>query len=424
MTDLKKSCSLLLVALILCTCVCPAMADTFAPSLDRNITGTLTVAGHYSNFESLIGEFNLFAQYYPNVTMLYRKLDSYNDVIEMALTGDEAPDIFFMYPSMIYNPDYEDLFEIAEDLSEPALGIRLDSVQSEVLYRDANGKVPYVPIFGETYGMLVNESIFADLNLPIPTTYTELIQACDTLKQAGYASPIMGYSANTLLYPMFFPYFCAKVQGDETALAHLNAMDEEAPEYAREALELADGFMKMGYFDLALCDQEITKDYEPLILRFLEGDVPMMLTKSSTVSGTGKREAKSEAFTAHPFPYSFWPVPSTEEGGYFLDVISMGFAVNSLSGNLDIANEFMRFLVCNEELNRIANANRMVPTAQTMTPDTIYSPFSAIYPERIIYQTRLGLDDIPDTQVRKAGERVCRGEMTVDEALAAFGTLN
>ena len=34
----------------------------------------------------------------------------------------------------------------------------------------------------------------------------------------------------------------------------------------------------------------------------------------------------------------------------------------------------------------------------------------------------LGLTDGPDAQVRKAGAQITNGTMTVDEAIAAFGT--
>ena len=34
-----------------------------------------------------------------------------------------------------------------------------------------------------------------------------------------------------LLYPLFYPFFCAEIQGDETALAALNEMKPGAGEY-------------------------------------------------------------------------------------------------------------------------------------------------------------------------------------------------
>ena len=158
-------------------------------------------------------------------------------------------------------------------------------------------------------------------------------------------------------------------------------------------------------------------------MRFFEGDIPMMLASGNTVSGTEKREAKSEAFTANPFPYSFHPVPSTEDGGYFLNMISLGFAVNKKSENLDMANEFMRFLIRTERLNEMAEAKRLMSPCTNMPLDGVYASFGKLDDSRVIYQTELGLQDAPDTQVRRAGWQVSNGLMTVDEAVAAFGTL-
>jgi len=140
------------------------------------------------------------------------------------------------------------------------------------------------------------------------------------------------------------------------------------------------------------------------------------------VSGTEKRESLSEAFAAHPFRYSLYPVPSTEEGGYFLDTVSMAFAVNKNSKALDMANEFMRFLICTEELNQMAREKRMVTPCIDMSLDAVYTSFGALGQDQIIYISDLGLDDAPDTQVRRAGNRVSTGQLTVDQAVAAFGT--
>ena len=181
--------------------------------------------------------------------------------------------------------------------------------------------------------------------------------------------------------------------------------------------------MKQGYMDLEQCDK-LENDYNAVIMRFFDGDVPMMMASGNTVSGTEKRENQSAAFTAAPFKYSFRPVPSTEEGGYFLDVVSMSFSVNKNSKNLDAANEFMRFLVCTEELNRITQAKRMVTPANDMSLDRIYSAFGELSTDRIIYDAHVGLSSTANNQVRLAGWRVANGQMSVDEAVAAYGTLN
>ncbi len=393
-------------------------AAGFSAKLDTKTECTLNVVGHYENFEALEAEFNRFSEFYPNVEMNYVYLDDYKNIISTALGSSEAPDIFFTYPSWT---DAE--YEAAENLADPKLGINLGCIRESLVYKDAAGNVPTVPIYTTTYGMLVNEDIFEKEKITVPKTYQELLSACEALQKAGYASPVMAYNnGSDMLFPMFYPYFCAQVMGNGEALEKMNAMTPDAAEYMRSTLELADDFMKRGYVDLESCN-EIKNNYEAVILRFFEGDVPMMMASGNTVSGTGKRESKSEAFTAHPFRYSFHPVPSTDQGGYFLNIVSIGFAVNKNSANLAMANEFMRFLVSTEELNRMAKAKRMVTPCVDMSLDGVYAAFGQMDSGRIINQSELGLTDTPDTQVRKAGWQVSNGNMTVEEAIEAFGTL-
>jgi hypothetical protein len=81
---------------------------------------------------------------------------------------------------------------------------------------------------------------------------------------------------------------------------------------------LAD-FFSYDYFDKKTCE-EISDDYESIIFRFFEGDIPMMVAQGDIASGTGKREAMSEAFTAHPFKYSLHPLPFSQDSPVFLNL--------------------------------------------------------------------------------------------------------
>ncbi|MBQ6527770.1 MAG: carbohydrate ABC transporter substrate-binding protein [Clostridia bacterium] len=422
----------LILALLLCLSACSgketpkAQEPTagFTPKLDPKTEGSITVVGHYNNFEALEAEFNRFAEYYPNVKMQYTFLDNYNGIILTALNSSEAPDIFFTYPWMAYRDGYDAIYgELAENLADPALGIDLSCIRESLLYHTADQRVPTVPVYTTTFGMMVNEDLFAKEKIAVPTTYSQLVSACEALKKAGYASPVMAYNgSNFMLFPLYYPYFCSQISGNAEAIENLNTMKPGAGETMRSALQLVSDFMQKGFVDLGSCSQ-LENDYNAVIMRFFEGDIPIMFATGNTVSGTEKRESQSEAFTAHPFKYSFYPVPSTEEGGYFLNTVSMGFAVNKNSQNLDMANEFMRFLVSTEELNRICQAKRMVTPCVDMSLDAVYAAFGKIDAGRIINQSELGLADIPDTQVRRAAWQVTNGQMTVDEAVEAFGTL-
>ena len=97
---------------------------------------------------------------------------------------------------------------------------------------------------------------------------------------------------------------------------------------------------------------------EPVIMRFFEGDVPMMLASADVASGTKKRESLSANFSTNPFKYSFHSVPVMEKGGAVLEVPSVEFSVNKSSKNLEMTNEFMRFLL--RTLRRGTNAKKLL----------------------------------------------------------------
>ena len=254
-------------------------------------------------------------------------------------------------------------------------------------------------------------------------TYEGLTAACEALQKAGYANPVMAFNgSNFLLLPLYYPYLCAQLWGNEAALADLNGMKPGAGEHLRGSLALVEDFMSRGFLSLEACGQ-LENDYNAVILRFFEGDVPMMLCSANTVSGTEKRESQSEAFSAHPFRYSFHPVPSTAEGGYFVNTVSMGFAVNSNSRNLEMANEFMRFLLASGGLNRMAQAKRMVTPCTAMSLDGIYAAFGQVDPGHVINLSEMGLADQADAQIKLAGWRVAGGQMTAEEAVASFGSI-
>lgn len=399
-------------------------AAGFVPKLDSNTACSITVAGHYSNFEALEAEFNRFARYYPNVKMTYVYMDGYSKsgsrILSTALAGSEAPDIFFTYPYMYEWVDGSEIASASENLADV---IDLSCIRPDLLKKEADGSILSVPVYTTTYGMMVNEDIFAKEKIAVPRTYSELVSACEALKKAGYENPVMCYSRGSdLLYPLFYPYFCAQIKGNAKALGDLNGMKDGAGEYMRSAMELTADFMGRGFINLEEC-AKLANNYEAVILRFFEGDVPMMLASGNTVSGTEKREAKSEAFTAKPFRYSFHPVPSTDEGGYFINTISVGFGVNKNGKNLAMANEFMRFLVSTQEMNLMAKAKRMVTPCTDMSLDSVYAPFQNLDSQHFINTSDLGLEDRPASQVSKAGLNVATGTMTVDQAVAAFGSI-
>ncbi len=396
----------------------------FKPALDKETSCNITVAGSYDNFEALEAEFDRFNEFYPNVRLSYVKLDDYQNTLGTVLEGNDKPNIFFSTASMIGNEKYDSVFAHTEDLSSSALGLDLDCIRPGLINHSADGRVLMVPVFSRTYGMLVNHDLFEKEGLSIPTTWTELMDVCEAFRGKGYASPMMGYSlksSSCLMYTVAYPMFAATLAENPEALALANALDPTAGEYMRPALETVEQLIQNGCVDLDACDA-IEDNYTKVILRFFEGDVPMMICAGDTVSGTKKRESQSEAFTKSPFSYTFAPIPLTEKGGYFIDSPSVEFSVNVDCDDLDMTNEFMRFLIAKEELNEMASVKRLVTPTTDMSFDSVYAPFGKVPAERTISPEVLGIKDPLTVQIRVAAFQVGKGEISVDEAVAMYGS--
>ena len=396
----------------------------FSPAIDASASGQICIAGGYDNFEALEAEFDRFNEYYPNVELMYTKIDDYNNMIGTVLNGNDAPDIYVNYSWMYGRDQYKDSIDHAEDLADPKLGLDLECIRSNIILNTDDNTLPMVPVFSNTYGMLVNNSLFEKEGLSVPTTYKELVDVCEKFRNKGYENPMMGFSreeTTSLFTITIYPFFCETVTGDTEAVDKLNRLDPSAGEYLRPSLEKMVQFMNDGCVDLNECDK-IENNYDAVILRFFEGDVPMMTCSGDTVSGTKKRESRSDAFIANPFDYAFVPIPVSDEGAYFLDMPNLQFSVNRNSKSKDIANEFMRFLITPGELNEMTKNKGLVSPTKDLSFNSMYAAFGDIPQSRIVSPEVIGLTDDAVFQLRQAVYAVGKGEMTVDEAVRGYGS--
>ena len=402
----------------------PVAEEGFSPALDTSTACSIRVGGGYDNFEALEAEFDRFNEYYPNVELMYTKIDDYNNMIGTVLNGNDAPDIYVNYSWMYGREQYQSSIDHAEDLADPKLGINLNCIRSNIILNTEDGKLPMVPVFSNTYGMLVNKSLFEKEGLNVPTTYKELVEVCDAFRKKGYENPLMGFSneETTSLFSLtIYPFFCETVANDAEAVDKLNSLDPSAGEYMRPALEKIVQFMNDGCVNLDAC-AEIENNYDAVILRFFEGDIPMMTCSGDTVSGTKKRESRSEAFIANPFTYAFVPVPISDEGSSFLDMPNLQFSVNKDSKNLKMSNEFMRFLITSSELNEMAHKKGLMSPTNDLSFNSMYAAFGDVDKSRILSPEVIGLTDDAVIQLRMAVYAVGTGSMTIDEAIANYGS--
>ena len=399
----------------------------FSPKYSQETEYKISIVGTYSNFESLEGEFERFYGHYPNGEIEYTYLDDYANTIVQALAGQEPPDIYVVQPWMYGDEKYDSLFNGAEVLSDPKLEINLDCIRQGLKWEMDNGEIMTLPIFATSNGMLVNMDIFEKEGLEVPKNFGELKETCEKLKSAGYESPVMGSNTSTtpgIGYAFAYPMFAKTIKEDRSVEDALNNLEPFTGEVMRVSLSRLKELVDYGCIDIEKCTEEIEDDYNAVIMRFFEGDVPMMLCSGDVVSGTKKRESKSEAFSANPFKYDFYVAPSGDEGGYYMDSVSLQFCVNKNSENLDMTNEFVRFLTCEEELGLMAEKKRLIPPTKDYSLDEVYASLSDFPSDRTVNARDIEILDTAVKQFRAAAYAVINGKLTVDEAVANYGKID
>jgi multiple sugar transport system substrate-binding protein len=87
-----------------------------------------------------------------------------------------------------------------------------------------------------------------------------------------------------------------------------------------------------------------------------------------------------------------------------------------------MTNEFMRFLISNNELEEMASVKRLVTPTSDLSFDSVYAPFGQVPAERTISPEVVGISDQLTGQIKAAAFKVGKGEITVDEAVTMYGS--
>lgn len=127
-----------------------------------------------------------FSEKYPNVTFensAYSQGTDYFAQLQTAIASGDMPEIMMGNPGL-----YTDLIDggYVMDLTGNAVIEGLGLTQADMGDVSYQGKWYAFPVDFKTWGVYYNKDIFAELNLEVPTTQTELLEICQKLKDAGY----------------------------------------------------------------------------------------------------------------------------------------------------------------------------------------------------------------------------------------------
>ena len=206
----------------------------------EEISGELNIV-HYIAEASKLQAFNDivegFQEEYPGVEVNAESttLENYQDIIKLKISTGDAPDILFGSPKT-----YTNLIESGNiaDLTEEEFIGRVDQGLLDNVKMD--GKVYGVPQSVTGNAVYYHKDIFEELGLQVPTTYSEFIETCKKLEDAGYVGCAAGYqdgiSVGANFYTIFYgaPYLECEHYVDEMVSGEKKA--EDYPSIAR-ALE-------------------------------------------------------------------------------------------------------------------------------------------------------------------------------------------
>jgi len=351
----------------------------FTTRLDTSEEVTLNIIGNMGNFEALEAVITDFEGYYPNCDVLYSPVTDvgYWTVIESRLQSDDTVGIFMM------NSETYSRGESMQNLCMNLLDadIDLSAIQDEVISSSTvDGKLYQIPIAHNAAGLIVNKTLLENAELEIPTNYSEFLNACEILKNAGYV-PLQGqtYSvSNDLMRSMSFVLMNNEFNNEsDSKLEDIKAGKEGSATLLQPVFDILSEMCSKGYIDTEV-NGKYEDNYNDAILRFFEGDVPFLVGTTETLSGMKKRESKSAHFTSDPFEYVFMPAPFAEDGAYCYLENWYGFSISENCTNKEWAVEFLRFLATNEEINKLAYVKGL-PSVAKETDD---ERFIGLYSER------------------------------------------
>ena len=281
-----------------------------------------------------------FAAEHPeyNITwenIFYNQGTDYFPQLQTALASGDQPEIIMGNPGL-----YPDLVEqgYAADLTDNEVIKGLGLPAGDLGDVSANGRIYGFPIDFKSWGVFYNKKIFADLNLSEPTTYTELLNACQTIADAGIDpwAHAFGDAVFGDIEMRNYIWTSALDAGDNDLFAKLMSGDAKLTDYPYFAEGLETWAKRLQW----MRDDAMVNDQNAALEVFTSGQAAMLYFGTW---GIGDLEAMIEG---SDFKYGFFVEPIDDEGSAKLNVqVDQSFMVNPNAEGYDVAMEFMEYWV-------------------------------------------------------------------------------
>ena len=427
-TRRKSLAALLLIALLIltgCTNGQQTNAGTqtaqqqakFEPKLDTKASVHIEVGVFFGNFEAFDQVINHFNEYYPNVEITYEAIS--NAKLTEYMNNNKNVDIIMVDTPNIRYQNWVGYYicDRLENLS--ATDIDFSDVEDGMLTKyTVDGKVMALPMSLKLYGLAVNQTLLETEGLKIPQTWEEFLSVCEALKQKGY-TPIQGPDTTLFNEDLMKSLLLTTLSSDAALLDALNKGEDSAVQQLTFIFDRLHQLYAKGYINPEVNATYPANNYDGAIMNFLEGKVPFWVCDTEKVSGMKKRESKSEAFSAHPFTYTFVYAPTGDNGVSKYVESWYGFAVSKDSAVKDYALELLRFMARHDELNTLASV-KGVPSITKSSDDTRYASLANVTKVDKVYFADGSLESYLGARLGECGKAMVTENLTPAEAAARF----
>jgi raffinose/stachyose/melibiose transport system substrate-binding protein len=224
-----------------------------------------------------------------------------------------------------------------------------------------DGRAFLVPT-GTVYytGILYNQDIFAEHGLAVPTTWSEFVEVCQTLQEAGITPLSMGgqdlWPVGLLVLALAQSMFPDLPALDEQLWTGQFPLDGPESVELLEKLQTLYGFTEDNFPGIA---------YSTIPSRFASGEVAMI--------PDGNWSAPSIDAAGPEFSYDIFPLPGSDnpaDNQYIGGKLDAGYGIPTSSPNQDLAIRFLEFYSQPENYQTFIRGSGFGPVQPGMQTDT------------------------------------------------------
>ncbi len=310
--------------------------------------------------ESFIALAEEFQEANPDITVEPRVYGNaeYLQVLESAVAGNEAPDIFAPHVHAIEYGKAGVTIDLNEALGEDFLKDFFQSTRDQFT---EEGKQYAIGWMAQTFGMFYTPSLFEEAGVEeVPETWDDLITAAAKFNDAGIIPVAFNNSEKNLGADFWLP-LVTQATDDPTLVLKLDAHEEEGVSWDSEpvidALTKLDDIVKGNVF------QEGTNgtSNDQATALFYSGRAAMFFNGSwfpQAIEQNGDDEFTNA--------YKIFPTPAWAPGARHWTANQAGaaFAVNA-NGNVDGALKFLEFIYEPDRYSRVMNENIAMPSTES-----------------------------------------------------------